>query len=162
MAKSVAAKRSNRSSEDCRGGVGYGCQGGERWCRRCKSNCRKGDSCRRTVSVSVRVHDVLHVLLRIVFPAVLIAKSVPANNAVVHGFVDGARAASDTVDQMKGPSVGPACQSAPYAVQIEQREAQDDALTQIPQFEPRFHARRGMKGCSSHGRTLAALTRLSR
>jgi hypothetical protein len=38
----------------------------------------------------------------IVFPAVLIAKSVPANNALVHGFVDGARAASDTVDQMKG------------------------------------------------------------
>jgi hypothetical protein len=38
----------------------------------------------------------------IVFPAVLIAKSVPTNNAVVHGFVDGARAASDTVDQMKG------------------------------------------------------------
>jgi hypothetical protein len=38
----------------------------------------------------------------VVFPAVLIAKSVPANNAVVHGFVDGARAASDTVDQMKG------------------------------------------------------------
>lgn len=38
----------------------------------------------------------------IVFPAVLIAKSVPANNAIVHGFVDGARAASDTVDQMKG------------------------------------------------------------
>ena len=38
----------------------------------------------------------------IVFPAVLIAKSIPTNNAVVHGFVDGARAASDTVDQMKG------------------------------------------------------------
>jgi len=32
----------------------------------------------------------------------LIAKSIPTNNAVVHGFVDGARAASDTVDQMKG------------------------------------------------------------
>ncbi len=37
----------------------------------------------------------------IVFPAVVIAKAVPANNAVVHGFVDGARAASDTVDQWK-------------------------------------------------------------
>ena len=44
----------------------------------------------------------------IVFPAVLIAKSIPANNAVVHGFVDGARAASDMVDQMKGhPSALP-------------------------------------------------------
>jgi len=38
----------------------------------------------------------------IVFPAVLIAKSIPANNAIVHGFVDGARAASDTVEQMRG------------------------------------------------------------
>jgi hypothetical protein len=37
----------------------------------------------------------------IVFPAVLIAKSIPANNAIVHGFVDGAHAASDTVMQMK-------------------------------------------------------------
>jgi len=36
-----------------------------------------------------------------VFPAVMIAKSIPANNAVVHGFVDGARAASDMVDQLK-------------------------------------------------------------
>ena len=27
----------------------------------------------------------------VVFPAVLIAKSMPANNAVVHGFVDGAQ-----------------------------------------------------------------------
>jgi hypothetical protein len=37
----------------------------------------------------------------IVFPAVMIAKSIPTNNAVVHGFVDGARAASDMVDQLK-------------------------------------------------------------
>src|SRR5271169_7225375 len=37
----------------------------------------------------------------VVFPAVLIAKSIPANNAVVHGFVDGAQAASDMVDQLK-------------------------------------------------------------
>ena len=37
----------------------------------------------------------------VVFPAVMIAKSIPANNAVVHGFVDGARAASDMVDQLK-------------------------------------------------------------
>jgi hypothetical protein len=38
----------------------------------------------------------------IVFPSVLIARSIPANNAVVHGFVDGARAANDIVDQMRG------------------------------------------------------------
>jgi hypothetical protein len=37
----------------------------------------------------------------VVFPAVLIAKSIPANNAVVHGFVDGAQAANDLVVQMK-------------------------------------------------------------
>jgi hypothetical protein len=42
----------------------------------------------------------------IVFPAVLIAKSIPSNNAIVHGFVDGARAASDTVDQWKATRVG--------------------------------------------------------
>ncbi len=42
----------------------------------------------------------------VVFPAVLIAKSIPSDNAVVHGLVDGARAASDTVDQWKSSRVG--------------------------------------------------------
>jgi hypothetical protein len=37
----------------------------------------------------------------IVFPTVLIAKSMPTNNAVVQGFVDGARAAVDMIDQLK-------------------------------------------------------------
>jgi hypothetical protein len=37
----------------------------------------------------------------VVFPAVLIAKSIPVNNAIVHGFVDGAHAASDKVIEMK-------------------------------------------------------------
>jgi outer membrane murein-binding lipoprotein Lpp len=37
----------------------------------------------------------------VVFPTVLVAKSIPTNNAVVHGIVDGARAAADMVDQMK-------------------------------------------------------------
>ena len=37
----------------------------------------------------------------VVFPAVLLAKSIPADNALVHGFVDGAQAASDLVVQMK-------------------------------------------------------------
>ncbi len=42
----------------------------------------------------------------VVFPAVLIAKSIPSNNALVHGLVDGARAASDTVDQWKSSRAG--------------------------------------------------------
>ena len=37
----------------------------------------------------------------IVFPTVLIARSIPRNNSVVHGLVDGAQAAIDTVDQLK-------------------------------------------------------------
>ena len=37
----------------------------------------------------------------LVFPTVLLAKSIPANNAVVHGFVDGAQAAVDMLDQLK-------------------------------------------------------------
>ena len=41
----------------------------------------------------------------VVFPTVLIAKSIPTNNALVHGFVDGARAASDTVDQWKSRQI---------------------------------------------------------
>ena len=37
----------------------------------------------------------------IVFPAVLIARSIPKDNAIVHGFIDGAQAATETVDQLK-------------------------------------------------------------
>ena len=37
----------------------------------------------------------------VVFPAMLLAKSIPPNNAIVHGFVDGAHAASDQVSQIK-------------------------------------------------------------
>ncbi len=43
----------------------------------------------------------------VVFPTVFVAKSIPANNAVVHGFVDGARAASDWVDELKHPEPAP-------------------------------------------------------
>jgi hypothetical protein len=43
----------------------------------------------------------------VVFPAVMIAKSIPTNNAVVYGFVDGARAASDMVDQLKHRQLKP-------------------------------------------------------
>ena len=37
----------------------------------------------------------------VVFPTTSAARSVPQNNAVVHGLIDGARAAVDTVDEMK-------------------------------------------------------------
>jgi hypothetical protein len=37
----------------------------------------------------------------VVFPSVLIAKSIPQNNPAVHGFIDGGRAAIDMVDEMK-------------------------------------------------------------
>ena len=55
----------------------------------------------------------------VVFPAVLIAKSIPTNNAVVHGMVDGARAAGDMVDQMKTSSTGTACRATRLASRIE-------------------------------------------
>jgi hypothetical protein len=37
----------------------------------------------------------------VVFPAMLLAKSIPSDNAIVHGLVDGANAANDLVVQMK-------------------------------------------------------------
>ena len=37
----------------------------------------------------------------IVFPVVLVARAIPTDNAVGHGFIDGARAALDTVKEMK-------------------------------------------------------------
>ncbi len=37
----------------------------------------------------------------VVFPSVLVARSIPKNNPIVHGFVDGAHAAVDMVDEMK-------------------------------------------------------------
>jgi hypothetical protein len=38
----------------------------------------------------------------VVFPSMLIAKSIPPDNPVVHGLVDGSRAAIDMVNEMKG------------------------------------------------------------
>jgi hypothetical protein len=38
-----------------------------------------------------------------VFPAVFIARSIPSDNAIVHGLVDGAHAATDWVDELKHP-----------------------------------------------------------
>jgi hypothetical protein len=39
-----------------------------------------------------------------VFPTVLIARSIPKNNAAVHGLIDGAQAAIDLVHEMKSRS----------------------------------------------------------
>jgi hypothetical protein len=38
----------------------------------------------------------------VVFPAMFVAKSIPTDNAIVHGLVDGARAATDMVVELKG------------------------------------------------------------
>ena len=40
----------------------------------------------------------------VVFPTMLIVRSIPKNNAIVHGFVDGAHAAIDSVNEMKAKS----------------------------------------------------------
>ena len=49
----------------------------------------------------------------VVFPAVMIARSIPANNAVVHGFVDGARAASGRVVRLKHRQLEPPAEPTP-------------------------------------------------
>ncbi|WZO98054.1 hypothetical protein EP7_005107 [Isosphaeraceae bacterium EP7] len=36
----------------------------------------------------------------VVFPATLLARSIPRENSAVHGFIDGARAAREKVDQV--------------------------------------------------------------
>src|SRR5262249_6393759 len=46
----------------------------------------------------------------VVFPALLLARAIPTNNALVHGIVDGARAAIDTVKDTKSD---PAPEAAP-------------------------------------------------
>ena len=40
----------------------------------------------------------------VVFPTLLIARSIPKNNAAIHGFIDGAHAAIDLVQEMKSKS----------------------------------------------------------
>jgi hypothetical protein len=37
----------------------------------------------------------------VVFPTMMIARSIPKNNAAVHGFIDGAQAAKDLIEEMK-------------------------------------------------------------
>jgi hypothetical protein len=50
----------------------------------------------------------------VVFPTVLIAKSIPTNNAVVNGLADGAQAAIDAVDQMTSrKAASPLAESSP-------------------------------------------------
>ena len=42
----------------------------------------------------------------VVFPTMLVVRAIPKENAAVHGFVDGARAAMDLLDEMKSGSSG--------------------------------------------------------
>ena len=49
----------------------------------------------------------------VVFPAVLIARSVPEDNPVVQGFVDGARDASVRVDEWKHRQLEPPAEPPP-------------------------------------------------
>jgi hypothetical protein len=37
----------------------------------------------------------------LVFPSVFVAQSIPQNNALVHGFIDGAHAAKDMASELK-------------------------------------------------------------
>jgi hypothetical protein len=41
----------------------------------------------------------------IVFPTILVVRAIPKENAVVHGLIDGARAATDVVNEMRAKSV---------------------------------------------------------
>jgi len=50
----------------------------------------------------------------VVFPSVLIARSIPQNNPVVHGFIDGSRAAIDMVNEMKGKPAVESSAPAPH------------------------------------------------
>jgi hypothetical protein len=42
----------------------------------------------------------------LVFPSVLLAQSIPHNNALVHGLIDGAQAARDMAAEMKSKGEG--------------------------------------------------------
>ncbi|MDG3007109.1 hypothetical protein [Paludisphaera mucosa] len=52
----------------------------------------------------------------VVFPAVLLARSVPRNNIAVQGLIEGADAARDKVDEMYHPALDPASDHAPRAL----------------------------------------------
>jgi hypothetical protein len=58
----------------------------------------------------------------VVFPAVLIARSIPADNSVVHGFIDGARAAREGAIELKeGRRAAPSGQVRAIAAQTPTR-----------------------------------------
>jgi hypothetical protein len=44
----------------------------------------------------------------VVFPAVLLARCIPVNNAAVRGLIDGAHAARQKVDEIYHPALAPA------------------------------------------------------
>lgn len=46
----------------------------------------------------------------VVFPVLLVGRAIPKNNAIVHGMVDGAIAAKDSIEKMKSQPVGEAVQ----------------------------------------------------
>ena len=50
----------------------------------------------------------------VVFPTMLIARSIPPDNPIVHGLVDGSRAAIDMVNEIKGKAAleAPAAEAA--------------------------------------------------
>jgi hypothetical protein len=53
----------------------------------------------------------------VVFPSVLLARSIPHDNALVHGLVDGARAAADMVEEMKARHETSLIESGPALTQ---------------------------------------------
>ena len=44
----------------------------------------------------------------LVFPAMLLARTIPRDNEAVRGLIDGAQAAIQKVDQVRGTSIGTA------------------------------------------------------
>jgi hypothetical protein len=52
----------------------------------------------------------------VVFPTTLLALSIPRDNPAVQGMIDGARAAMQKVDEMKGAETNAACESVPPAL----------------------------------------------
>lgn len=53
----------------------------------------------------------------IVYATVFLAKSLPQNNPIVEGFIDGGRAAIDAVNERKGITVAPVVE-APQALPV--------------------------------------------
>ena len=58
--------------------------------------------------VPIGVLDLLFLLLRLVFSAMLLARTIPRDNEAVRGMIDGAHAAILKVGQLRGTSIGTA------------------------------------------------------